>query len=353
MPRQTLTKRADGRYKCEYQGKYFYGKTITEARAKRDKYKRALEQGAQAASKITVAQYAENWLPTYKADVSAKTFNDYAKQLEKLIGEIGGMQLADVRPSDITRVYNLFVGMSQSLIHRAAMIYVSMFEAAREDGYILRNPCKSAQAKPVKGTAGTHRVITDRERQLIHETDHRMRPLAMVMLYAGLRRGEALALDVDRDVDFKRGTITVREAVRYDSNAAIIDSPKTAAGLRTVPLLPPLRAILQDWHGRLLTSRDGGPATECTFSRGWESYQRALTQAAGKPVDIRCHDLRHSYCTFLRDHGVDMHIAMQWMGHADEKMILHIYDHVTPAREKAAVERLALACGSSGQNEGQ
>ena len=56
-------------------------------------------------------------------------------------------------------------------------------------------------------------------------------------------------------------------------------------------------------------------------------------------VTIRPHDLRHSYCTMLRDAGVDLKVAMEWLGHADEKMILKIYDH-TDERIKSSVEKL-------------
>ena len=72
--------------------------------------------------------------------------------------------------------------------------------------------------------------------------------------------------------------------------------------------------------------------TDVAFRRAWDSYLHALTLAAGHPVSIRPHDLRHTYCTMLRDAGVDMHQAMIWLGHADEKMILQIYDHVTDRR---------------------
>jgi integrase len=41
----------------------------------------------------------------------------------------------------------------------------------------------------------------------------------------------------------------------------------------------------------------------------------------------------------LRDAGVDLKVAMEWLGHADEKMILKIYDH-TEERIKTSVERL-------------
>ena len=45
MPRQTLTKRADGRYACKYEGRFFYGKTANEAFRKRDDYVRMQERG--------------------------------------------------------------------------------------------------------------------------------------------------------------------------------------------------------------------------------------------------------------------------------------------------------------------
>ncbi len=38
MPRQKLTKRADGRYACKYDNRFFYGKTAAEALRKRDEY---------------------------------------------------------------------------------------------------------------------------------------------------------------------------------------------------------------------------------------------------------------------------------------------------------------------------
>ncbi len=39
--------------------------------------------------------------------------------------------------------------------------------------------------------------------------EHEFGLCAMVMMYAGLRRGEVLYLDIDRDVDFENKTLTV------------------------------------------------------------------------------------------------------------------------------------------------
>lgn len=56
----------------------------------------------------------------------------------------------------------------------------------------------------------------------------------------------------------------------------------------------------------------------------------------------------------LRDAGVDLKLAMKWMGHADEKMILRVYDHVSDYRVKQAMSDIEkmLSCRQNGrQNE--
>ena len=80
--------------------------------------------------------------------------------------------------------------------------------------------------------------------------------------------------------------------------------------------------------------------SEVAFRRAWSSYLLALSSAAGHPVSIRPHDLRHTYCTMLVDAGVSIRQAMAWLGHADEKMILRIYDHVRASRTAASVEQV-------------
>jgi len=407
-----LSKRADGRFRAKYHDKYFYGATSAEAKRKRDEYKAAQLLGVAQAPKpvTTVASYVGHWLPTAKASVSKRAYNQYADLLDRMVTALGPTPLDQVTPTDVKAVYNTMLTLSDSTVKKARTLYVAMFDAAVEDGLIRVNPARSKSAKPHKGTTGTHRILTDEEVRLIHQVDHRCRPFALTMYYAGLRRGEALALDIDRDVDFKSGWIHVTQAVRFDSNQPILDDPKTEAGRRDIPLLPPLAAVLKGRHGLLLPSSSGGLCTETAFSRAWESYNNALSRAAnggiqrrwygrtrahkallekenncaaaqlssrsqnssslvsatadtpssvpaiaGTPVrgqasaasasalppyreiSLRCHDFRHSYCTNLCTAGVDLHVAIRWLGHADEKMILQIYDHVTPARIRAAI----------------
>lgn len=343
MPRakkQHLTRRADGRYRCAYKGRYFYGRTEDEALLAREAYKRAEKRGMLSAVRpVTVGEYAAQWLPLHKRGVSAKCYNDYAVQLEKLLPVIGGKSLADVTVDDAAAVWAQFDGKSASLVRRAKMLYIALFDTAIENDLCRKNPFRAKSAQPPKAPAGTHRALTEDEILLIQHTPHRFQPAAMVMLFAGLRRGEVLALDMS-DVDLARGVIHVTKSVRFRGNRPEIVQPKTAAGVRDVPILSPLRPVLEARIWRITECVHGGVMTDRALKCAWSSYLHALSEAAGHPVNIRPHDLRHTYCTMLRDAGVDMKQAMIWMGHSDEKMILRVYDHVSESRTQKSIDQL-------------
>jgi integrase len=353
--KQQLKQRKDGRYKCSFDGIQFYGATSDEALAAREEYKRKKAAGEWVRQKQTVSAYADIWLPLHKGNVSAKCYNDYAKQLEALLPVIGDKRLDAVTVDDAAAVWSHYSGYSASTIKRARMLYVALFDSAIENDLCRKNPFRAKYSQPPKAPSGSHRALTAEETALIQSTTHRVQLAALIMLYAGLRRGEVLALTRD-DIDLTNNVIRVSKSVRFDGNRPLIVRPKTAAGTRTVPILSVIRPMLEKAPDRPLKAVKGDIMTDTAFKRAWDSYLLALSAAAGHPVSIRPHDLRHTYCTMLRDAGVDMHQAMLWMGHADEKMILQIYDHVTDSRTQNMIEKLEtslIKVQSEVQNEKQ
>lgn len=371
MPRtkkQHLKQRKDGRFCCLYHGIQFMGNTEDEALQKREEYKRQEAAGLLQQEDPTVSNYAARWLPLHKHDVSTKCYNDYAKQLEALCSVIGEKKMSAVTVDDAALVWKHYSGYSASTIKRSRMLFIALFDTAIENDICRKNPFRAKYAQPPKAPSGSHRNLTDKEIALICNTPHRMQLAAIIMLFAGLRRGEVLALSTD-DIDIIKRTITINKAVRYEDNKAIISTPKTAAGIRTVPAISILRKYLSVKRGTglILSTATSGYMTVTAFKRCWESYLSELSRAAnggiqkrwwGKTkehkamlaegkhippytdINIRPHDLRHTYCTMLRDSGVDMHQAMIWMGHADEKMILHIYDHVSEKRTQNSINQV-------------
>ena len=383
MPRATLAERKDGRYRCRYKGKEFYGNSQSEAFQKRKEYINLLEQGLKT-TPITVREYSAKWLPTHRSDVKKQTYNTYAHYIDIANNIIGDEYVIDITPTDIRTVYNYYSGKSQSSIDKMVTLMHSMFESAFHDGYCRCNPCDEAE-KPI-GTSGSHRALTAEEEKLILEVEHPMKTAVLIMRYAGLRRGEVLALTSD-DIDLNENIIHITKAVSFEQNKPICGLPKTDAGIRDIPIFSRLKSHLNGINGRVV----GKEMSQTSFKRAWEGYINAVEkhingcqkrwygrrrkdklanpdkwkkmenlakkakiyQVGGKndkyleimeqydqvrlegwkSFSIRPHDLRHSYVTMLCDANVEKDLAMEWVGHADEKMINQIYDHVSEYRK--------------------
>lgn len=339
MPRpkkQKLKRRKDGRYCCRYHGMQFMGNSEDEALEAREAYKRAEAVGAVIRSaQMTVSEYADYWLSVHKKSVKASTFNGYTSILSNAITPIADRQLDTLNSDDIAETYAALTGKSASYIHKAQNLIRAMLDSATDAQYIYKNPARASSVTVPKGKRGTHRAISKAERNLIDHTPHRMQIAALIMLYCGLRRGELLGLQAQ---DIQGETLTVSRAVYYVSNQPMLSDTKTEHSRRAVPapdfILAKLPKMRRDCF--ILTGTRK-PMTEQVFTRAWANYNKALG------ISVRCHDLRASYATWLRDLGVEMHQAILWMGHADEKMILHIYDHPGEERETAAKNLLKTA----------
>ena len=368
------TKRSDGRYVCRYKGQYFYSADPDDCIRQREEYKERERHGRIAS--YFVSEYARKWFDRAYPNISPSTKRGLSAHLKALTDAIGDRPVSDVRPSDIKAIYSSrYKGLSNSYIKAAKQLYCAMFDAAVADGLILSNPAREKTAKPHTGTYTGHRAITPQERHWIETlcTDHRGHIVAMTMLYSGIRPQEAKALNIDTDVDFDRGVITVRETAHNDpengQKYVFTGKGKTDRANRQVPLLPPLEAALKDKQGYLVTSAHGQRITHTTWRVLWNSYvthmetaingidrrwygrtkeHKAIIAAGGTlpawvPFTVKPYDLRHSFCTMCRDNKVEINTCRQWMGHADVKLILKVYDEVSAVRDDTEAERLREA----------
>ena len=361
MPREKKNKiRKDHRFRRVYHGIQFYSSISDEdAKAKRDEYIRNEQRGFQ---RQTVSDYALPWLKRSYPAVADSTYAQLAIHLQHLIDLIGRKQISEVIPSDIKQVYaNQYAGLSNSYIRAAKQLYCALFDSAQADGLIRFNPARDKSAKPHTGKKPKERKLSKQERIWIETlcTDHRAWPAVMCMLYAGLRPQECKALKIDRDVDFQNDVITVRSTAHINGQKyKFTDEMKTDWSFRQVPLFLPLKQALQGKEGYLITSAHGQPVTIQTWKTAWESYifcmetaingiqkrwygktkdQQAKKEAGNLPdwieFDIVPYTLRHAFCAFCRDNGVDINTCRKWMGHSDAKMILKVYDSVSDDRE--------------------
>jgi integrase len=164
---------------------------------------------------------------------------------------------------------------------------------------------------------------------------------ALVCLYGGLRRGEALALRFE-DIDRDKRTIRVNKAVEYIGNNPRVKGTKTAAGDRVVPLLAPLTAALPDQKSGLVFPReDGGPLTKTQYRKRWLRYCEAIGH------EITAHQLRHGYATILYEAGIADKDAQELLGHSSIAVTRDVYTHIRSSRRTETAARLnAFVCSS-------
>lgn len=368
-----MKKRSDGRYQVSVQigfnpetgkpiRKSFYGDTQKEAKTKRDEFLKNRSLGLKQDRKITVAEWAAKWLAVYgTGGYSVTQTNDLA--VRKLVDFMGNTVLEDVVKSDVQRFADTVSGMSFSSVNKIKMVVQNVFREAVADRLIIFDPTLKVDWS--YASKGSHRALADWEVDLItrHWQEHRFGILVMLMLYAGLRRGEVLALTWG---DIYDDTIHVRHALHFEGNTAVPGDPKTEAGIRDIPVFATaLRSAIETMRGEPSESiaascMAGGKVTERAFVRGWNGFNTAMQNvlngrtairpgqrtdliAVQQHFSIRAHDLRHTFCTMIVETGIDLKTAQKLMGHADEKMIMEVYNHLRDKLETKSIDKLRAA----------
>lgn len=332
--------------------KAFIGRTLAECRAKRDAWFADRERAQDAATPKTVSDWANRWRAVYGTGAGYSQTRTVEIDVRRLCDHLGQMQLADVRQVHIQAYAQSVSHYAKSTVQKIKTTTNRIFAAAVANGYIARNPCDGVKWAHVG--EGTHRFLEPWEIQVIaeHWQDHHAGLWAMLMLYAGLRRGEALALrwtDIDGDV------IHVRQGVHFEDNTPVTGDPKTPAAVRDVPLFAPIREALGTAPHRceyICTSADGQPVTSSAWSRGWEAFNHAMQRAAGQPFAVRAHDLRHTFASMLYDAGVDIKTAQKLLGHTSPEITMRIYTHLSEAREASSIGKMEAFLQRMGSGKG-
>jgi integrase len=155
-----------------------------------------------------------------------------------------------------------------------------------------------------------------------------------VALYAGLRRGELVALNWE-NVDLAAGVLRVERA--WDWKAGIIE-PKSRSGRRTVPIAGVLRdhllahKLASGRHEGFVFCRSGGRHFDPDGLKRRSST--AWRRAGLEPIGL--HEARHTFASLMIAAGVNAKALSVYMGHASVTITLDRYGHLMPGNEEEA-----------------
>jgi len=203
--------------------------------------------------------------------------------------------------------------VSPGTVNRELACLKTIFNLATQNDKALFNPVR--KVKFYREPQGRLRFLSKTEaQQLVRACNSIIRPLVIIALYTGMRRGEILNL-CWQDIDWENRVIWVREG-------------KSGKG-RYVPLLPSVANVFRD-------VRKTGEKM-FTGHNHRRHFEKAVKQAG--LVDCTFHTLRHTSASWLVMEGVDLNTVRELLGHSTYRMTLR-YAHLSPKHKANAVQVL-------------
>lgn len=367
-------KRSDGRYQTRvYLGvdennkkvfKYIYAKSVAELKQKETELRGQKEKGIDIASaNDTFSQWLERLKKVKQTELTESEYQTFCFRTAYFCGNVGNLPLNSISQQLLQPFVNELFAVNPSTgkqtskrtIQRYISAASSVFEYAIENRATEFNPCRYLKV-PRNATTEERRALSPAERKWIEDTPHRAQPAAMLMMYSGLRKGEATALQWS-DIDFKNNTINVNKS--YDFKNDVIKKPKTKAGIRIVSVPAKLIEYLSSLERKsiyVLTTATGKMLTNSSWQKMWDSYMIDLNLKYGlstvnrnkydprgqiitiEPFSPHC--LRHTFCTIMYEAGIDVLTAKEQMGHNDIRTTLAIYTHLDSQHKKRNISKL-------------
>lgn len=302
--------------------------------------------------------------------------NMYEKHVQNVIGN---RSVADVRKSDISKLYSGLVAdgvLSGASVEKLHCAVYQLFEICVEDKIIAENPSANAMKKlrkTVDMSSQKRYALTEKQQKrfvdfIAGDADYAAyADIFTVLLGTGLRIGELLGLR-KCDCDFKHGVIFIDHALSYKPDETghysyRVDTPKTKAGTRTVPMFDDVRQVLlrrskrvslfsiDGYSGFLFTNSEGKPYTN-SFLDGrikaivsdYNHFEEFNAKREGRDPEflpkISAHIFRHTFCTRLCENTQDIKVIQEVMGHSSSRITMDTYNNTTEERKKNCFESL-------------
>ena len=283
----------------------------------------------------TFSQVADEWNCEHSQEISYYTYEGYQAPLKDLKQAFEGLLIKEVTPLDLQRLLIKLEkeGKARHTIKLRKIVCNQVFDYAVLQGYISHNSMSSVKSSR-KAPKKTVQAATQADIEVIkRSTDLPFGLFPYLCLYTGLRRGEALALTYE-DIDFINNLITINKVLVFEGEKGVIHNrTKSAAGIRTIPLLIPLKNVLTEGTG-LLFNVNGKPYNKSQFDRQWKRYREQTG------IETNLHQLRHTFATICYDAGIEPKQASKILGHSRIGVTMDTYTHIRESREKETAEKL-------------
>lgn len=228
--------------------------------------------------RLTVSQYLRDWLAS-KRNLRDSTLRNYTGHLDRYVEPgLGDIKLADLRPHHIDQMYTEILGRrlgsgSKATVHDVHRTLRSALNSAVKRRIIPWNPALHVELPPRRRPATQVWTPQDAARFLEASKDDRLSSLFHLILFTGLRRGEAIGLHWTH-VDTDLLHVVIEWQVTASSDGPRLGEPKTRAGSRIVPIDRGTATVLGRRHAAQIEER-------LAWGEGWEDNGLVFTHENG------------------------------------------------------------------------
>ena len=281
------------------------------------------------------SQFVEMYIENY-AKVNKRSWKDDQYRLHKFETFFGNVYLKEITGLEIEKfkLSKQKDGTKKSTVNRYLAILKRLYNVAIEWGYANENPVRHVKLYPENDNL-MERILTPEEEDCLFEAaSEHLRPILVVALNTGMRRGEILNLHWHQ-IDLYSREIRVEKTKSGKSRVVDINS------------------VLFEEFRRLKNERQNSPYVFPNPNTG-EPYKKLQTSFTGACrragiVGLRMHDLRHTFASRLVERGVDLIRVKELLGHSTVR-ITERYTHSNKDGRKQAVELLCKKPSETIQN---
>ncbi|MFE5140286.1 tyrosine recombinase XerC [Streptomyces fagopyri] len=309
-------------------------------------------------SKITVAEWLDQWLEYKRRDVEETTIHTYRLALLHVRDHIGHIRLQELTEDHVQDFVDELVAAGRRKGgERGARLAVSTVES------VLHKFRSALRRAVVRKLIGVNVASDVRPSLADKKSDRRARPrvkpwsvtevqtfirgierdrlhAALLMSLMGLRPAEVVGLRWEY-LDLKLATLEIVTTRTMIGNHIVLEKEaKTDAGERVLPLPGPVLDALK--KSRALQAREKLSAGEAYTDSGYVVVDelgiarttRHLREHAYRLMhdlemrQVRLYDARHSCLSYLANNGVLDHILAAWAGHTNASFTKRKYVHV-------------------------
>lgn len=311
--------------------------------------------------KVTFTSFYKDWAPRQVWETSTRHVMD---QMCRLV-TFGDVALADLRPSHLESWVKAMqdAELEPSTIRTRFNNARTVLRAALRDRMMARDITDKVRLPRQRKAAAAMQIPSLEEVGALLDTSRWIGVYVAVCAFAGLRRGEASALQVG-DVDFLRREVRVERQVQWTDDGKMEIRPPKYGSERTVFIPKGLAEMLSEHVALRRPGNDPArwlfPGTvDATLPKHSATVGRAWRTLRGE-LPFRLHDLRHFYASGLIAAGCDVVTVQRALGHTSASETLKTYSHLWPDAEdrtrKAAaglLDQALTAAADALRTEGQ